>query len=86
MLKILGIMSIFIISTAAFSHEYEVVVLDQVTGETASGKCANEIELIDLKTQIKNLNDKSVKLSVKKISQSMDAMAIKKGGGEGGGD
>ena len=86
MLKILGIISILLVSTTASSHEYEVVVLDQVTGETASGKCANEIELNDLKAQIKNLNDKSVKLSVKKISQSMDAMAIKKGGGEGSGD
>ena len=86
MLKILGIMSIFIISTTASSHEYEVVVLDQVTGETASVKCADELELSDLKAQIKNLKDNSVKLSVKKLSQSMETMSLRKGSGEGSGD
>jgi hypothetical protein len=86
MLKNIGLFILLSLSSRAFSHEYEVVISDQVTGEVALEKCANEAELSDLKVLVRDLKDDAVRMSVKRMSKSVEVMAIKKGGGEGGVD
>ena len=84
MLKIIGILSLLSLSTNVFSHEYEVVISDDITGEVVVEKCANEGEVKNIFEYVKSIKDESVKFSVKRIL-SPGVMAVKKGG-EGGGD
>lgn len=86
MLKILGILFVILLSSKAFSHEFEVVVSDKITGEMAVERCIDEAELNMITSYLVNLNDPSVNFSVKKINMPVSVMAKKLGGGEGGGD
>jgi hypothetical protein len=85
MLKIIGILALIALSTNAFSHEYEVVISDDLTGEVVVEKCANEVEVKNAFEYVQSLKDESVKFSVKRLF-SIGVMAVKKGGGEGGTD
>jgi len=84
MLKIIGILALLSFSTNSFSHEYVVVISDELTGDVVSQKCANEIELNAVVDYAQSLKDESVKLSVKKLFP-IGTRAIKRGG-EGSGD
>lgn len=84
MLKIIGIFALISLSTRAFSHEYEVVISDEVTGEVVVETYVNEVEVKSAFEYVQNLKDESVKFSVKKLS-SIGVMGVKKGG-EGGTD
>lgn len=86
MLKNIGIIILLSLSLNVFAHEFEVKVFDQMTGEVAIEKCANETELNTITTYLYDLKDESVKFSIKKINMPVGVMAIKRGGGEGGGD
>ena len=84
MLKIIGILTLISLSTAAFSHEYEVTISDDLTGELLVEKYADVIEVNSAYDYVQSLKDESVKFSVKRIF-SIGVMAVKKGG-EGGTD
>lgn len=86
MLKYIGIIVMLSVSSFAQSHEYQVVILDKITGETQVENCLNESELISLKEYVSNINDGSLGLSVKKIIAPNNTFMAKVGGGEGGGD
>lgn len=86
MLKIIGILSSILLSSNAFSHEFEVIISDELTGEIVVEKCANELEVNDVTKQVRNLNDESVKFFVNRIKMPVGLMGVKRGGGEGGGD
>lgn len=86
MLKNIGIFILLSLSLNVFAHEFEVKVFDQITGEVAIEKCANETELNTVTNYLNDLNDDSIKFTVKKIILPMSIMAIKRGGGEGSGD
>lgn len=85
MLKTMGILVLISLTSNAFSNEYEVTLYDQLNGEVVVEKCINESELSDVINYAESLNDKLVKYSVKKLFPT-GVMAIKKSGGEGGGD
>jgi hypothetical protein len=85
MLKTIGFLAFMTLSSSAFSHEYEVVIFDELNGEVVVEKCANEAELNNVVNYAESLKDSSVKFSVKKIF-SIQVTAIKRGGGEGGTD
>ncbi len=86
MLRIIGILFTLVLSSNAFSQEYIVVVSDDVTGEVVVEKCENEAELNAVSNYIKEFQDGSLSISVKKLKMPISVMAIKKGGGEGSGD
>lgn len=86
MLKNIGIIILLSISSNVFAHEFEVLISDELTGEMALEKCANDTELNTVTNYLESLNDESVKFSVKRINLPVEAMFIKRGGGEGGGD
>lgn len=85
MLKIIGMMFLISSATNVFAHEYEVQIHDNQTGDFLVEKCANESELNTVTNFLTNHTDSSVEFRVKKAGHnSVDA--IKRGGGEGGGD
>lgn len=86
MLKNVGIIILLSISSNVFAHEFEINIFDQVTEEVAVEKCANETELNTVTNYLNDLNDDSIKFTVKKINLPSSIMAVKRGGGEGGTD
>jgi len=85
MLKNILILTLISLSSNVFSHEYEVVISDDLTGEVFVEKCVNEFEVNNVIDYVQSFKDESVKFSVKRLF-SLEVMAVKKGGGEGGGD
>jgi hypothetical protein len=84
MLKIIGILSLAILSVNTYAYEYEVVISDDLTGDVLVESCANELELNDVVDYAQSLKNESVKFSVRKLISI--GPVVMKVGGEGGGD
>lgn len=85
MLKIIGTIVLLSISSMGYSHEYEVIVSDKITGEVQVESFASTSELRDVKSYFRSLEDGFVDFNVSKFNGET-VTRVKMGGGEGAGD
>lgn len=85
MLKIIGTIAFLTLSSMVYSHEYEVLVSDKITGEVQVENFASSSELSDVKGYLKSLEDSTVHFEVRKFNGET-VTRVRMGGGEGSGD
>lgn len=85
MLRVLILIFILTFSFNVLASQYRVQVTDHKTGEVAEQICADENELSQVTNYVTQNADEFISMKVNKLKLE-SVNAIKRGGGEGGGD